>query len=336
MSFKKGDILTERQLDDAVHEVQLQALSLGMIPIAGIMSRRVGGDKHEVVGFGWNHLREGIPGIHGETGAIINMGRREGGYSDLVATSSLSPCPFCQCCLALHLGVREIRILDAVNYAPDFEGYKKVGLNPIVSNHKKIAATFRKWVRDPKNATIWSRDIGIWDRKHAPPFDVKKNRSRAKEIMSIAMRKAREGLDAGEAPIGAVIVDAAGEVIGAGHAKIVTNNDPSMVAAMSAWRAAGAREHWKDKTLFLTCGPDYIAYSMFHIFNFGQLVVGSDKVFAGQTHSVKKLKVSTHVARDSVGDAILQKWILENPKHHVAEYLGADWLVPSPGTPGEG
>ena len=169
----------------------------------------------------------------------MNMGRRKGGYRDLVATSSLSPCPFCQCCLALHLGVREIRILDAINYTPDFAGYKKVGLSPVVSNHPKIAATFRKWVRDPKNATIWNRDIGIWDRKHAPPFDVKKNRSRAKEIMSIANQKAIEGLAAGEAPIGAVIVDAQGEIIGAGHPKIVTNNDPSMVAAMSAWRTCG-------------------------------------------------------------------------------------------------
>src|SRR3954470_13196265 len=81
LSLKKGDILTERQLDDAVHQAQLHALGLGMIPIAGIMSRRRGDDRHEVVGFGWNHLREGIPGIHGETGAIMNMGRIEGGYS---------------------------------------------------------------------------------------------------------------------------------------------------------------------------------------------------------------------------------------------------------------
>src|SRR5207302_7178045 len=103
--------------------------------------------------------------------------------------------------------------------------------------------------------------------------------------------KAMEGLDAGEAPIGAVIVDAQGEVIGAGHPKIVTNNDPSMVAAMSAWRACGGRQHWKDKTLFLTCGPDHIAYSMFHIFNFGQLVVASDRLFAGQMEAVKRLGI---------------------------------------------
>lgn len=294
-----------------------------MIPIAGIMSTRRGDGKHEVVGFGWNHLREGIPGIHGETGAIMNMGRREGGYRDLVATSSLSPCPFCQCCLALHLGVREIRILDAINYKPDFEGYKKVGLSPVVSNHPKIAATFRKWVRDPRNATIWNRDIGIWNRKHAPPFNVKLNRARTNELMSIAHQKALEGLDAGEAPIGAVIVDADGEVIGAGFPKIVTNNDPSMVAAMSAWRACGAREHWKDKTLFLTCGPDHIAYSMFHIFNFGQLVVGSERFFGGQLQAVRSLGVPVALIRDADSDGMLRRWQKHSPASVVAEYLGA-------------
>src|SRR4051812_24344106 len=81
-TLKRGEILSERELDDAVHEVQLHALGLGMIPIAGTMSKRRGDGKHEVVGFGWNHLREGIPGIHGETGAIMNMGRRSGGYRD--------------------------------------------------------------------------------------------------------------------------------------------------------------------------------------------------------------------------------------------------------------
>jgi creatinine deaminase len=322
LSLRKGDILNERELDDAIHEVQLHALSLGMIPIAGIMSKRRADGKHEVVGFGWNHLREGIPGIHGETGAIMNMGRRERGYGDLIATSSLSPCPFCQCCLALHLGVREIRILDAINYTPDFEGYRKVGLNPLVSNHPKIAATFRRWVRDPRNATIWNRDIGIWSRKHTPPFDVKRNRARTQELMSIAHHRAIEGLDAGEAPIGAVIIDSQGEVIGAGHPKIVTNNDPSMVAAMSAWRACGAREHWKDKTLFLTCGPDHIAYSMFYVFNFGQLVVGSAHVFEGQMNAVRKLGVSVDILSSVRCDRILRQWIDNADSGRVAEYFG--------------
>jgi len=83
--------------------------------------------------------------------------------------------------LALHLGVKEIRILDAVNYKPDFAGYEKVGLRPAVSNHPKITALFRKWVTDKGNATIWNRDIGIWNRKHAGVFDVEEKIGRERK-----------------------------------------------------------------------------------------------------------------------------------------------------------
>ncbi|HEY7091406.1 MAG TPA: hypothetical protein VH518_25135 [Tepidisphaeraceae bacterium] len=326
ISLNNGDILTEVELDDAVHMLVQHALGLGMIPIAGIMSERLGDGRHRVAGFGWNHLREGIPGIHGETGAIMNMGRLSGGYGHLVATSSLSPCPFCQCCLALHMGVKEIRILDATNYKPDFSGYAKVGLSPVVSEHREIVQIFRKWVRDRKNALIWSRDIGIWKGKHAPPLNAKQNRKRIAQLMDLAHEKAAEGLAAGEAPIGAVIVDSFGEVLACGHPKIVTNNDPSAVAAMVAWRACGARDHWKDKTLLLTCGPDHIAYSMFHIFNFGQLVVGSDGVFAGRTEEVRRLGRRTHIVQSNSGDLLMREWLRATSLGVVSEQLGADFV----------
>jgi tRNA(Arg) A34 adenosine deaminase TadA len=289
------------------------------------MSERRRDGKHKVVGFGWNHLREGVPGIHGETGAIMNMGRIVRGYGHLTATSSLSPCPFCQSCLALHLGVREIRILDATNYKPDFSGYKRVGLTPTVSEHAGIVRTFGKWVRDPKNAVIWNRDIGVWDAKVPPVFDAKRSRVRAVELLNIASQEASDGLEAGEAPIGALVVDRFGEVIGAGHPRISADDDPSAVAAMVAWRACGARDHWKDKTLVLTCGPDHIAYSMFHIFKFGQLLVGSDRAFAGRLADVRGLGVRTHVIRGRTSDTILSEWLRTVPRARAKEFLGADF-----------
>lgn len=320
----KGDVLDERQLDDAVHAVQLQALERGMIPIAGIMTRRREDGKHVVLGAGWNHLREGIPGIHGETGAIMDMGRLEGGYSDVVATSSLNPCPFCQRALARHLGVREVRILDAENYAPDLTSYPGE-LKPVIKHHEKTANTFHAWVGDRANATIWERDIGIFDRPHAKPYDFAANPHRKGQILKLAHRKAQEGLEAGEAPIGAIIVDADGEVIGAGHPMIVANNDPSCVAAMAAWRACGSREQWKDKTLVLTSGCDHIGYSMFKIFNFGQLVVTSDAVFPGQTKTLREMGAAVSVCDDRCADELLKMWIARTDPALVREYLGADW-----------
>jgi len=48
--LEKGDVLSERELDDAVYGLIQHALGLGMIPIAGIMSRRRSDGRHEGVG----------------------------------------------------------------------------------------------------------------------------------------------------------------------------------------------------------------------------------------------------------------------------------------------
>jgi hypothetical protein len=60
-------------------------------------------------------------------------------------------------------------------------------------------------------------------------------------------------------------------------------------AAMATWRACRARVQWMDKTLVLTTGPDAIAFSLFKIFNFGQFVVLSDKVFVSHLSAVRAL-----------------------------------------------
>ncbi len=329
----KGQILTTAQLDDAVHTVQLEALHQGMIPIAAILSRRLKDGRHKVLGAGCNHLAEGIPGIHGETGAIINMGRRAEGYADVVATSSLSPCPFCQCTMVLHLGIREVRILDDLNYRPDKRSYAGLDAQVESLSHKPIETTFRAWLRTVENRPLWARDIGEFDGPVAAPFPLGSQQRRRQQVLALAHALAAAALTRGEAPIGAVVLDAQGEVIGCGGPQIIARNDASMVAAMSAWRACGAREHWKDKTLVLTAGPDAIAYSMFQIFNFGQLVVASDQVFPGLLPAVRALNrqpnprhsILVKVLRDTTSDALLERWISKAPPNLVREYLGADW-----------
>jgi hypothetical protein len=80
-----------------------------------------------------------------------------------------------------------------------------------------------------------------------------------------------------------------------------------------------------DKTLLLTCGPDWIAYSMFHIFNFGQLIVASDAVFGGQLDAVRKLNVPVHVTSDNASDELLARWMQQSSMEQVKEYLGASY-----------
>ena len=329
----KGQILTPAQLDDAVHAVQIEALNQGMIPIAAVLSRRLPDGQHEVLGAGCNHLAEGIPGIHGETGAIINMGRRAEGYADVIATSSLSPCPFCQCTMVRHLGMREVRILDDLNYRPDKQSYAGLDVRVESLSHKPIEQTFRAWLRTMKNRPLWARDIGEFDGPVTAPFSLGSRGGRRNYVLRLAHAAATAALARGEAPIGAVVLDAQGEVIGCGGPQIIARNDPSMVAAMSAWRACGAREQWMDKTLVLTAGPDAIAYSMFQIFNFGQLIVASDEVFAGylpavrtlNRHSKRRCPIPIRVLQDRTSDGLLMKWLRQAKPSLVREYLGATW-----------
>lgn len=320
----RNSILSLPELDDAVHEVQLYALERGMIPIAAIISRPLADGRHEVLGFGHNELADGVPGVHGETGAVKGMGRIGGGYGDLVATSSLSPCPFCQCTLARQLGIETVRILDDLNYRPDKSDYEKAGITPIVQSHPKIEQTFARWVNDPRNDVLWKRDIGISSGPQVSPRSFSQDELDA--LMERAICLAQEGERAGEIPIGAVIVDELGQVVGVGHARVVSDNDPSKVAAMAAWRAAGSRDDWGRHTLVLTHGPDPIAYSMFKVFGFGQLVVGSDAVYAGEIEGVRALgKPVIGMNMGEECDATLRGWISRNSGERVRDYLGINW-----------
>ncbi|MDN3526234.1 tRNA adenosine(34) deaminase TadA [Halomonas sabkhae] len=59
--------------------------------------------------------------------------------------------------------------------------------------------------------------------------------------MHRAMDQARRAEQAGEVPVGAVVVDAAGDIIGEGYNAPVSTHDPSAHAEVRALRDAGAR-----------------------------------------------------------------------------------------------
>ncbi|RDB42929.1 tRNA adenosine(34) deaminase TadA [Halomonas sp. DQ26W] len=76
--------------------------------------------------------------------------------------------------------------------------------------------------------------------------------------MHRALDQAREGLAAGEVPVGAVVVDANGEIAGAGYNAPVSGHDPSAHAEIRALRDAGARlanYRLDGCTLYVTLEP---------------------------------------------------------------------------------
>ena len=76
--------------------------------------------------------------------------------------------------------------------------------------------------------------------------------------MDLALEQARRALPAGDVPIGAVVVNAAGQVIGAGFNRREADADPTAHAEVLAIRqAAAARGSWRldDCTLVVTLEP---------------------------------------------------------------------------------
>ena len=76
--------------------------------------------------------------------------------------------------------------------------------------------------------------------------------------MSHALELAREALGAGEVPVGAVVVDGSGSVIGTGRNTRERDADPTGHAEMVALRqAAAARGEWRLEgcTLYVTLEP---------------------------------------------------------------------------------
>ncbi len=60
-------------------------------------------------------------------------------------------------------------------------------------------------------------------------------------MMTLALNEAREALEAGEVPVGAVVADREGRVVASAHNRPITLKDPTAHAEILALREAGAR-----------------------------------------------------------------------------------------------
>ena len=112
--------------------------------------------------------------------------------------------------------------------------------------------------------------------------------------MEEAFRLAQRAQDAGEVPVGAIVIRA-GKIVGRGWNRNLTDVDPTAHAEILALREAGARvgnHRLGDCELFVTIEPCAMcAGAMVHA-RLKRLVYGADDPKAGAVHSV--LQVLNH------------------------------------------
>ena len=114
--------------------------------------------------------------------------------------------------------------------------------------------------------------------------------------MEEALRAAQRALDAGEVPVGAVVIHQ-GKIVGCGFNRNLSDSDPTAHAEVVALREAGAslgNHRLSDCELFVTIEPCAMcAGAMVHA-RIRRLVYGADDPKAGAVHSA--LHVLNHPA----------------------------------------
>ncbi len=106
--------------------------------------------------------------------------------------------------------------------------------------------------------------------------------------MHRALDQAREGLGAGEVPVGAVVVTPAGEIVGAAFNAPLGRHDPSAHAEILALRDAGARlgnYRLEGCTLYVTLEPCLMCTGAIIHARISRLVYGAAEPRAGMAQS---------------------------------------------------
>jgi tRNA(adenine34) deaminase len=97
-------------------------------------------------------------------------------------------------------------------------------------------------------------------------------------FMARAIELAHDAGDAGDVPIGAVVVDPAGVIIGEGANRRERDRDPTAHAEIIALRAAArARDDWRltDCTMYVTLEPCPMCAGACAMSRLGRLVIGA-------------------------------------------------------------
>jgi tRNA(adenine34) deaminase len=118
----------------------------------------------------------------------------------------------------------------------------------------------------------------------------------AGHFMGLALDEARVAAVRGEVPVGCVLVDRAGAVIGRGHNLRELLNDPTAHAEMIAMRQASlALGSWRleDVTAYVTLEPCPMCAGAFINARIGRVVYGCDDPKAGVLRSLYKLGEDT-------------------------------------------
>jgi cytosine/creatinine deaminase len=134
-----------------------------------------------------------------------------------------------------------------------------------------------------------------------------------RELMAAALGQARDSLEAGGVPVGAVLAHR-GEVIAAGHNERVQHGDPVAHGEISALRNAGRRPNYADTTLYTTLSPCQMCTGAILLFQIPRVVVGEARTFEGDLGFLRVRGVEVVLLDDPACVAVMEEFQARYPE----------------------
>ena len=143
------------------------------------------------------------------------------------------------------------------------------------------------------------------------------------KYMKRAYQLAKKGYDEGGCPIGGVIIDLDGNVLGEGHNMLVQEGNPIIHGEMSAMRDAGRMLTRKDTIMYTTLSPCMMCAGTIVQFKIPHVVVGDTVNSAGNVDFLRERGVEVTILNDPNCIALVKQFIEEKPDLWLEDWGGA-------------
>jgi creatinine deaminase len=134
------------------------------------------------------------------------------------------------------------------------------------------------------------------------------------QFMRRAYAQALKSYNEGGCPIGSVIVDKNGQIIGEGHNMRVQDGNPILHGEMSALLNAGRQPNYLGVTLYTTLSPCMMCSGTIVQFKIPRVIVGENKNFGGNEDFLRSRGVDVTVIDDAECIALMERFIAEKPE----------------------
>lgn len=132
-------------------------------------------------------------------------------------------------------------------------------------------------------------------------------------FLDAAHAQARKSYDEGGLPIGSVLVDSSGAVLGEGHNQRVQKGSPILHGEMDCLQNAGRRASYRGTVLYTSLSPCMMCSGTIVQFGIPHVVIGDAENFIGNVPFLESQGVVVEVIPHAPSMDLMRRFIAEKP-----------------------